>query len=266
MKYILICSNPEIAKHSQEIGVNTILVDLEKYGKRERQGPGTWITDHNLETVSKIRKSISGELLVRVDPWKEETKEQIDESIERGANSIMLPMIKNLQEIEEFIDYVGKRANILPMIETKDAFSIMNAILELEQIKEIFIGLNDLHLSLSLSFMFEPLSKGLIDKVSELTLKKGKKFGFGGIALIGEGELKSDLILSEHIRLQSSSVILSRSFHKNAKDLKDLYSKIDFEHEFNKLKTKEMEIKSLSSKDLERNRSILRKEVIRILN
>tara|TARA_B100000579_G_scaffold433030_1_gene451037 strand:- start:93 stop:893 length:801 start_codon:yes stop_codon:yes gene_type:complete len=266
MKYILICGNPEIAKHSQEIGVNTILVDLEKYGKIKRQGPESWISDHDLETVSKIRDSISGELLVRVDPWKEETKEQIDESIERGANSIMLPMIKSLQEVEEFVDYVGKRANILPMIETKEALSIINSVLELEQIEEIFIGLNDLHLSLDLSFMFEPLSQGLIDKASESVIKKGKKFGFGGIALIGEGELKSDLILSEHIRLKSSSVILSRSFHKNAKDIKDLYSKIDFKYEFNKLKNKELEIRSLSSKELERNRSRLYKEVIKIIN
>lgn len=37
-------------------------------------------------------------------------------------------------------------------------------------------------------------------------------FGFGGIARIGEGDLPSDYILGEHVRLGSTSVILSRTF------------------------------------------------------
>ena len=37
-------------------------------------------------------------------------------------------------------------------------------------------------------------------------------FGFGGIARIGEGDLPSDNILGEHVRLGSQSVILSRTF------------------------------------------------------
>ena len=43
-------------------------------------------------------------------------------------------------------------------------------------------------------------------------LKVLSKFGFGGIARIGEGDLPSDNILGEHVRLGSQSVILSRTF------------------------------------------------------
>ena len=47
------------------------------------------------------------------------------------------------------------------------------------------------------------------------TIKRaGLPFGFGGIARIGEGQLPGELVLGEHLRLGSSSVILSRTFHR----------------------------------------------------
>ena len=116
----------------------------------------------------------------------------------------------------------------------------------------IHIGLNDLHLSLKLDFMFECLSNGIVEYLVNKIKRKGIKFGIGGIARIGEGELTADIILKEHIRLGSEMVILSRSFKKNIENL---------EYEINKLRNAIEKYKNLSSDDLERNKIILREKV-----
>jgi len=66
-----------------------------------------------------------------------------------------------------------------------------------------------------MDFIFEPLANGLIDNLAEIIKSAGLQFGFGGIARVGDGSIPGELVLSEHVRLGSSSVILSRTFHRN---------------------------------------------------
>ena len=60
--------------------------------------------------------------------------------------------------------------------------------------------------------MFQLLENGILDSVANNINQKKIKFGFGGIARIGHGVLPAEQILTEHSRLHSSSVILSRTF------------------------------------------------------
>ncbi len=62
--------------------------------------------------------------------------------------------------------------------------------------------------------MFEPLLMGHVDRVAAAAHKKGLRVGFGGIARVDEGSLPGRDVLSEHIRLGSQSVILSRTFNR----------------------------------------------------
>ena len=77
---------------------------------------------------------------------------------------------------------------------------------------EIHIGLNDLHLSYGMTFMFELLSDGTVEKLCNKIKKYGIPYGFGGIAKLGEGMLHSERIIMEHYRLGSTRAILSRTF------------------------------------------------------
>ena len=83
------------------------------------------------------------------------------------------------------------------------------------EIAELYIGLNDLHLSLGLDFLFEPLANGLLEWTATQIKAQGKSFGFGGIATMGSGELPAEKILGEHARLGSTCVILSSRFGKD---------------------------------------------------
>ena len=158
-------------------------------------------------------------LLVRVNPINEQSKLEIDSVIEQGADIIMLPMFKSALEVEAFVQLVNGRVTTCLLLETQEAVTEIDNILSVKGIDEIHIGLNDLHLSMGLSFMFEALANGVLDKLNKKIIKAKVKFGFGGVARLGGGNLDASLILSEHIRLGSSMVILARDFKEKGVDI-----------------------------------------------
>ncbi len=191
MNYLMICGNASIAKYVCDKGVDTIFVDLERKGKFAGQGHGTWISNHDFEAVSSVRNAINNDLLVRIDPFHSESMAQIDEVISRGADSIMLPMIKNISEVESFLSIIEKKARKILLIETKESLQIIDEIINLKDFEGIYIGLNDLHISLGHRFMFESLINGIMDNLAKKLVANNIPFGFGGIGPIGKGDLKA---------------------------------------------------------------------------
>ena len=214
LKFMYITNNVKIAKIAEEAGVDRIWIDLEKLGKEERQkGLNTVKSQHCFSDISKIKSSLEiSELIVRIDPINKCSKNDIEKVINEGADLIMLPMFKTVEEVKYFIEQVNGRCKTVLLLETKEAVDIIDQILDLPGIDEIHIGLNDLSLSYGHSFLFEPLSNGMVDNLCEKFRKKNIPYGFGGIARIGEGLLPAENIITEHFRLGSSRVILSRSF------------------------------------------------------
>ena len=51
----------------------------------------------------------------------------------------------------------------------------------------VHIGLNDLHLAMGMSFMFQLLSDGVVEQLAKKITAKGIPFGFGGIARMASG-------------------------------------------------------------------------------
>lgn len=214
MKLMYITSDVRAATAAQGAGVDWIFVDLEINGKEKRQGHlDTVISGHTISDVSAIRSVLeSSLLLVRVNPLNLVSKSEIDEVIAAGADIVMLPFFTSKQEVEDFISIVNGRAQTCLLVETPAAAESLDEIADLPGIDFVHIGLNDLHLGYNLSFMFEPLTNGTVDKLASTLKKSGIEFGFGGIARLGEGALPAERILAEHRRVGSSIVILSRSF------------------------------------------------------
>ncbi|MFC2128925.1 aldolase/citrate lyase family protein [Bacteroidota bacterium] len=267
MDLILITSNPDVAKYAEECHINTIMVDLEIIGKKERQGHlSTVISEHSLDDVSKIRNVISkSNLLVRANPIHENSKFEIDKIIECGADIVMLPMFTSAQEVKTFISYINGRARINLLLETPQALVRIDEILSIKGIDEIHIGLNDLHLSMGLIFMFELLSSGIVEYLSKKINSASIKFGFGGIARLGQGTLDSSLILSEHHRLNSKMVILSRDFHGNYDNLVELRNALNLEIEVRKINQYLNKLNSFSDYQLNINQRYLKEKVNEII-
>ncbi len=214
LKLMYITNKPEVAVLAEASGVDRIFVDLEFLGKEERQGHlDTVISRHTLADVSTIKNVLkSAQLLVRVDPIHPQSAQQIDEVIARGADIVMLPMFTTKTEVERFVSYVGGRAKVMLLLETPQAVARIDDILSVPGIDEIHIGLNDLHLGMKLSFMFELISGGIVEYIISKIKPTGIPYGFGGVARIGYGMLPAERIICEHYRMGSSMTILSRSF------------------------------------------------------
>ena len=192
---------------------------MEYIGKSDRQGGmDTVQSHHTLEDIKKVANAIEkAELLVRINPIHEasdeyiSSKEEIDKAIENGAQILMLPYFKTVDEVKTFVELVGGRVKTMPLLETPEAVECIDEILKLD-IDEILIGLNDLSLGYGKKFMFELLVDGTVENLCNKFKKKGIPYGFGGIAGLGKGVLPAEKIITEHYRLGSSRVILSRSF------------------------------------------------------
>lgn len=217
LKTILITNDQGIATDAQAAGVRRIMVDLEINGKKERQASrSTFISSHTRKDIPLIRQVVkSAELVVRINGWNAESVYELDYALGEGADLIMLPMITSMVQLESFLDHLGGRARPLPLLETAYSMAHVSTITAHPAIQEVFIGLNDLHLSLGLDFLFEPLALGIIDWMAGQVKAHDKSFGFGGIATVHSGELPAERILGEHVRLGSSGVILSSRFCKD---------------------------------------------------
>lgn len=251
-----ITNNPVVAQIAEKNGVQRVWIDLETLGKEERQkNMNTVKSHHKIEDIEKLANVLTtADLLVRVNPINEDSKKEIDAVIAAGADMIMLPMWKNVDEVKEFLKLVDGRAKTTLLLETKEAAECLDDVLEMGGFDEIHIGLNDLHLSYGLTFMFEPLSNGTVEMLCKRIAAKGIPYGFGGIARIGEGTLPAERIVEEHYRLSSTRVILSRSFC-NAEEIKDIKKiEVIFAENMARLRDVEQGFVTATDEEFEENR------------
>lgn len=224
-----ITNKPQIAEIAESAGVDRIFVDMEYIGKADRQGGMDTVQNHHtLDDVKTIAQTIKkAKLLVRINPIHEKSKdyisseEEIDRAIKNGADILMLPYFKTVREVETFLRFVNGRVKTMLLLETPEAVGVVDDILKLKGIDEIFVGLNDLSLGYGKKFMFELLRDGTVEELCYKFKKANIPYGFGGIAALGKGDLPAEKIIIEHYRMGSTSVILSRSFC-NTNEVKDI--------------------------------------------
>jgi hypothetical protein len=216
LELIQITNDPAFARRCDALAGFRLWVDLERLGKAERQaGRNTFISVHDLDDVGRIKRVLrQSSLMVRVNPLNDGTPAEVDAVLAGGADQLMLPMFTNGSQLRDFAKLVAGRAPIVALLETGAALECLDDWIETPGLAEVYVGLNDLHLSLGHRFMFEPLALGLVDQVAVAAKRQGLRFGFGGIARPDEGMLPGRDVLAEHLRLGSGSVILSRTFHR----------------------------------------------------
>lgn len=229
LSLMYITNKPQIAEIAESAGVDRIFVDMEYIGKADRQGGMDTVQNHHtLEDVKTIAQTIKkAKLLVRINPIHEKSKdyisseEEIDRAIKNGADILMLPYFKTVREVETFLRFVNGRVKTMLLLETPEAVGVVDDILKLKGIDEIFVGLNDLSLGYGKKFMFELLRDGTVEELCYKFKKANIPYGFGGIAALGKGDLPAEKIIIEHYRMGPTSVILSRSFC-NTNEVKDI--------------------------------------------
>jgi len=263
MEMMFITNKPQIAQIAEESGVDRVWIDLEVLGKQERQGHIDSVKSrHSVDDIVKVKSVLEkSKIQVRINPMNKDSREEIENVIAAGADIIMLPMFKNVQEVDSFLENVSGRATTELLFETRESVEHIDEILSLDGIDEAHIGLNDLHLSYRLKFMFELLSNGSVERICKCFQKRGIPYGFGGIGRFGTGLISPQQILAEHIRLGSSRVILSRSFcntqqENDVERIRDL-----FKNGMNEIREYEKILFSESEIFFENNRVELYKQI-----
>ncbi|MCG2595230.1 aldolase/citrate lyase family protein [Ramlibacter sp. XY19] len=231
LELIQITNDPAFAQRCDALGGFRLFVDLERNGKAERQaGRNTFISTHQVDDVGRVKRALrNSRLMVRVNPLHAGTAGEVDAVLAQGADLLMLPMFTTARTLREFSALVAGRAPIVPLLETAGALQSLDEWADTPGLQEIYVGLNDLHLSLGHRFMFQPLADGTVERVARAAKARGLRFGFGGIARLEEGLLPGRDVLAEHLRLGSGAVILSRTFHRDDPD-------VVFEHEVQALR------------------------------
>lgn len=220
LNLMYITNDPAVARIAEASGVDRIWVDMEFIGKSARQGGmDTVQLNHTIDDIRTIRAAVTkSEVLVRVNPIHDALPDygdsawEIPTAIDAGADVVMLPFFKTVDEVKTFIDLVDGRAKTMLLVETPEAVEVIDDILALDGIDEIHIGLNDLSLGYGMKFMFELLADGTVERLCRKFREKGIPYGFGGIAALGKGMLPAENVIREHYRLGSTRAILSRSF------------------------------------------------------
>ena len=267
LKLMILASDPNSAIEAQNAGIDRVFYDLEYIGKEARQrGRNTVKSQNSIDDIPAVRQVLTKtELLVRTNPIHAYSKEEIEKAINYGADILMLPMVIDHHDVEDFVRMVDGRAKVCIMVETAAAMARLDKILAVPGIDEIFIGINDLHISMGLTFMFELLSDGLVEYIANKCTKAGVPFGFGGIARIGEGDLPSDNILGEHVRLGSQSVILSRTF-KGVVGVDKNAHPIDLAIEVQKVRSRLNAIRTWNEAQFVNNRAVISSAVDVVIN
>ncbi len=222
LELLSITIDPDYARHLWRHEKNTVFVDLEFEGKRKRQAArDTVLSAHSMGDAERIaRLPDRGPLLVRTNPAGAGGVEEARALVALGVDRIMLPMFRTRAEVDEVVETLRAGEGVPPRLsllaETEAAVQGLEEILEPqpEWVDHVHIGLNDLSLERGTDFLFEPVATGEIAELARRVRGLGRRFGFGGVGMPGEGLISAERILGEHVRVGSDCVILARSFHR----------------------------------------------------
>jgi hypothetical protein len=202
---------PEYVRDAVAAGVHGAVVDWELRGKARRQaGHDTQINRDTPADLSRVRRATAGRVLCRINAFGPWTAGEIEDAIARGADELLLPMVRTVEQVDRALELVGGRCGLGILIETLPAVAAA-AGLATRPLSRIYLGLNDLRIARGSSQLFEPLIDGTADRVR--TSVEHVPFGVAGLTRPAAGwPLPCRLLIAELARLGTDFTFLRRSF------------------------------------------------------
>ena len=210
MDLFLFTVDPSWGRDVVAAGAAGIVVDWERRGKARRQlGEGTQINADTADDLARMRSATDGRLLCRINGYGPWTAGEVDEAVARGADEILLPMVRTPEQVDRAIELVAGRCGLAILIETQDAVE-RAASLASRPLTRVYVGLNDLRIDRGSTELFRPLVDGTVDAVRA---EVAQPFGVGGLTLPGRGfPVSADLLAAELVRTGADFTFLRRSF------------------------------------------------------
>lgn len=199
-------------------GVDGLIIDLENRSKSARQlGFDTEINTHTLADLEAAKALKGAQVLCRINGPSPDMSREIADVLCAGADEIIVPMIKHMDEAQAAVEAISGAAKITLMVETVEALAFVPALCALP-IERIYVGLNDLRISRGSASIFEPLVDATLEQIRADV--QGVQFGFGGLTLPGRGDpLPVHHLVGALARMRADFTFLRRSFYRDAMDL-----------------------------------------------
>ena len=210
MELFLFTVDPAFGSAVVAAGATGVIVDWERRDKHRRQaGEGTQINGDTPADLARMRMSTDGRVLCRINAWGPWTPAEVDEAVARGADEVLLPMVRTPEQVDRTLDAVAGRCGLGILVETQDAV-LRAAELASRPLSRVYLGLNDLRIDRRSDNLFTPLTDGTADAVRDAV--RGR-FGVAGLTLPGGGApVPSTLLAAELVRLGADFTFLRRAF------------------------------------------------------
>lgn len=211
---LLFAVDPVLVAAADLGGVDAIVVDWERVGKRARQASAdTEINHHTQEDVGRVRAAFPRTVICRLNaagPW---TDDELNAAVAGGTDEVLLPMVRSAEQVEWVLGLAAGRCGVGILVETEEAIAAAGELAELE-LTRVYVGLNDLAIARGSASIFSAVRDGTVERVRE---RFGAPFGFGGLTLPGCGSpVPSQLLAAEMARLGCDFSFLRRSFARDS--------------------------------------------------
>ncbi|MGY1748436.1 aldolase/citrate lyase family protein [Modestobacter sp. SYSU DS0511] len=211
MDFFVFTVDPACAHDVVVGGAAGVVVDWERRGKARRQlGEGTQINADTPADLRRVRAATDGRVLCRLNGFGPWTAGEVEEALTSGADEILLPMVREAEEVDRTLELVAGRCGVGILIETQGAVE-QAAALAARPLSRVYVGLNDLRIDRRSRELFRPLVDGTVDAVRAVVTVP---FGVAGLTLPGGGwPVPTRLLAAELVRVGADFTFLRRSFH-----------------------------------------------------
>lgn len=210
---LLFAVEQEFVLAAAAAGVDGIVVDWERQGKRQRQlGADTEINEHTVRDLERVRKSVRCPVICRVNPCNGGSAAEVEAAVDGGADEILVPMVRTPDEVERMLELADGRCGVGILVETAHAVAAARVLARLP-ISRAYVGLNDLAIDRGSASIFDSLLDGTVER---LRADFDVPFGFGGLTLPDRGKpIPCSSLIAEMVRLDCSFSFLRRSFRRD---------------------------------------------------
>jgi hypothetical protein len=226
---ILFSRCPAFIRQAVAAGIDAVLIDWEYTGKERRQASAdTQINHDTVDDLRRVRACTDALVVCRINgrgeammwevgqPIEAEASEplpptdEIEQAIGAGADELLLPMVRTVEEVELVLDQVAGRCGVGILIETLEAVELVEELARLP-LSRVYVGLNDLAIERKSQNIFIPLIDGTLERIRQ---PFHVPFGFGGVTVPDRGyPIPCRLLIGELARLKCNFSFLRRSFH-----------------------------------------------------
>jgi hypothetical protein len=210
---LLFSTDPAFIVRAGEGGVAGIVIDWVHIGKLERQASfDTQINHDTLEDLRRVRACTDRLVICRINGFGQRTAEGVEEALDAGADEILLPMVRTVEEVEAVLGFARGRAGVGILVETEDAVARIGSLGRLP-LSRVYVGLNDLAIDRGSPSLFTAVADGTVERVRRHV---AVPFGFAGLTIPEGGQpIPCRLLVAEMVRLACDFTFLRRSFYRD---------------------------------------------------